>query len=463
MLSGCISMDGIDPKSTTTSVDELATGQAITQARHDLPWPQQEWWQVFQDIQLNELVAHSLQQHPDIRAARARITMAEAQAQMVGALRAPQASINSTLVRERFTSLQFIPSPWGGHLEWNNKATTNLSYDLDLWGQREQQWKSTLSQVQVATAEAQQVKLSMSSAMVMQYIALSREYALHEIAKERLEIAQHRLDILQRALAAGLGTEIEVNQAATLIPVLRAQLEASAEHVTLMQQQLAALAGEGPGFTEHLHHPALSLNAVIGLPDSLPANLIGRRPDIVAAKWRIEASSAGIASAKAAFYPNINLMSFIGFQAIGFNKLISDSGLAAGAGPAISLPLFDGGQRRGNLAARTAAYDLAVEQYNSIMLHALQDISSQLVALESDTIQHAELLEALHIAERTHKLAQTRNHAGLANYVQVLDAESQVLDQRAVLIDLEASRLSTYASLMQALGGGLEPAPAETH
>jgi len=463
VLPGCMSMSGISTTAQPRHANQFDQGHAITQVKHDLPWPQEAWWQVFQDPQLDALIRHSLQQHPDLRAAHSRVAMAEAQAQATGALRAPQGSVNSTLVRERFTNLQFIPPPWGGHTEWNNKATLNLGYDLDLWGQREAQWNSTLSRMQATAAEAQQVKLSLTTALVMQYIAWSQAHAQHDIVMARLAIAEQQLSIRQRALVAGLGTDIEVSEAETLIPGLHAQLEISDERITLLQQQLAALAGEGPGFTEHLHAPLLALNADIGLPASLPADLIGRRPDIVAAKWRIEAANHNIASAKAAFYPNINLLSFVGLQAMGFSKILTESGLIAGVGPAISLPLFDGGLRRGNLAAETAAYDIAVEQYNSTVLQSLQEISGQLVMLHSNAIQHTELLDALHLAEKTKKLATTRHHAGLANYLKVLDTENQVLSQRAALIDLEASRLNAYAGLMKALGGGTLPSTSELH
>ncbi|MPS47559.1 efflux transporter outer membrane subunit [Methylobacillus sp.] len=463
VLPGCMSMSGISTTAQPKDTAQLEAGHDISEARHDLPWPGEAWWQVFQDPQLDALVNHSLQQHPDIRAARSRTAIAEAQAQAAGALLAPQASANGTLMRERFTSLQFIPPPWAGHTEWNNKATLNLGYDLDLWGQRAQQWQSALDRTQATAAEAQQVKLSLTTALVMQYIALSRAHALHDITHHRLDIAHQQLDIRKRALAAGLGTEIEVTEAESLIPALRAQLEAGDERITLLRQQLAALAGEGPGYAERLHPPKLSLDADIGLPDALPANLVGRRPDIVAAKWRIEAARHNIASAKAAFYPNINLLGFVGLQAMGFGKILTESGMVAGVGPALSLPLFDGGLRRGNLAATTADYDLAVEQYNSILLQSLQEISAQLVTLRSNAIQHAELLDALRLAQRSKKLALTHHQAGLANYLQVLDAEHHVLTQHAALVDLEASRLSAYADLMKALGGGAGQPPSGLH
>ncbi|MCB5190793.1 efflux transporter outer membrane subunit [Methylobacillus arboreus] len=465
VLPGCVSMSGISTTAQPRDANSLQAGQDIAHARHDLPWPKEDWWRAYQDPALNALVERSLADHPDIHAARARVAMAEAQAQTVAAARAPQASLNGSLIRERFTDLQFIPPPWNGHTEWNNKATANLSYDLDLWGRREQQWKGALDSASAAAVEAQQVKLSLATAVVRHYVDLSREYALHHIIETRIEIAGKKRDITQRALAAGLSTEIAVTEVETAIPVLRSQLEASAERITLLKQQLAVLSGQGPGATEALERPTLALHVDIGLPDNVPASLVGRRPDLVAARWRIEAASHDVASAKAAFYPDINLLSFAGLQAMGFSHLLSNAAGVAGVGPALSLPLFDGGRRRGNLAAQGAAYDIAVEQYNSILLQALQDVSGQLVVLHSNAGQHEEIHTALALAEKSRKLASVRNQAGLANYLQVLEAENQVLNQQATLIELDAVRLSTYAGLMQALGGGViatDTSPANT-
>jgi NodT family efflux transporter outer membrane factor (OMF) lipoprotein len=206
----------------------------------------------------------------------------------------------------------------------------------------------------------------------------------------------------------------------------------------------------------------MTLEANFGLPDQLPANLIGRRPDVLAYRWRAEAAQQGIEGAKAEFYPNINLLAFIGFQALGFGQLISTAASIAGVGPAISLPIFDGGRRRGNLSAKTASYDIAVENYNAIVLNALQDVSDQLVILQSNAKQRKEVELSLASAHRAHELATTSYRAGLSNYQHVLDTHSVVLRQQEIIAQLQAVRLGTYAGLMRALGGGTIDAAADT-
>ena len=159
-------------------------------------------------------------------------------------------------------------------------------------------------------------------------------------------------------------------------------------------------------------------------------------------------------ASKAAFYPNINLIAFIGFQALGFGQLISNAAAIAGVGPAINLPIFDGGRRRGNLSAKTASYDIAVENYNEAVIKALQDVSDQLAVLQSNAKQRAETEHAQATAIKAHTLAESSYKAGLSNYVHVLVTHETILRQKEMIARLQADRLDAYAGLMRALGGG---------
>ena len=193
-----------------------------------------------------------------------------------------------------------------------------MSYDLDLWGRQEHLWKGSVGEVRATAAEAQQVKLEIVTAIVRSYVRLSMEYALRDIAEKRLAEVEKRVSIAKRGLKAGLGTGMQVSEAETALPMARAYIESIDIHIALTKNQLAALAGQGPGAGEKLNRPSIKLETVIGLPDTLPANLVGRRPDILAHRWHVEAASENIESAKAAYYPDINLLAFVGFQALGF-------------------------------------------------------------------------------------------------------------------------------------------------
>jgi NodT family efflux transporter outer membrane factor (OMF) lipoprotein len=192
------------------------------------------------------------------------------------------------------------------------------------------------------------------------------------------------------------------------------------------------------------------------LPSALPADLLGRRPDVVAQRWRVEAAHRDVDSAKAQFYPNVNLAALVGVQTVSYGKLLSPDSRIPLAGAAITLPIFDGGRLRGNLGARDADYDLAVEQYNQTVLDAVREVVDRLASLRSVGTQNAEARTGLSAAEEAYGVAVARYRAGLGNYLQVLSAETQVLDQRNLQAELRYRELDLSIDLIRALGGGFE-------
>jgi len=453
LLSGCISMSGILPQAKTAEPNQLKTDQVIAEAPA-IDWPGEQWWHAYHDPQLDHLITQSIQDSPTLHAAQARITLSKAHAESMQAETKPNIGADASAVRERFTELQFIPPPWGGQYDWNNKAAISLAYDLDLWGRQESIWRAAVGESRATAAEAQQVKLGLETAIVRTYVQLAMEFTLRDIAEEQLHELEELISITERSYKAGLSTKMELFEAETPLPLAQAKIESIDSRIKLLRNQLAALSGQGPGAGESITRPVLTLNAAVGLPDKLPANLIGRRPDVLAYRWRVEAAQQNIEGAKAAFYPNINLVAFIGFQALGFGQLISNAAAIAGAGPAISLPIFDGGRRRGNLTAKTASYDIAVDSYNETLIKALQDVSDQLAVLQSNAKQRKETEKAQATALKAHALAESSYKAGLSNYLHVLVTHETILRQKEIIAHLQAARLDTYAGLMRALGGG---------
>jgi len=453
MLAGCADMSGIAPHAQSSDADEFDAGKAISCAPL-ISWPSEAWWAVYRDPQLDALITKTIDESPTFRAAQTRIAQSQAASDSLYAETLPNISADTSIAREKFTSLQFIPPPWGGNTDWNNKTQLTLAYDLDLWDRQKSLWRASVDESRAIAAEVQLVKLALVTAVIQSYVQLAMEFKLRDIAVAQMQQLELRVSIARRSLAAGLGTELAVAEIETPLPQARAQIEAIDARMRLLRNQLAALSGQGPGAGEHLARPTLALDAVVGLPDRLPANLVGRRPDVLASIWRVQAAQQNIEGARAAFYPNINLLAFAGFQAIGFGQLATSAATIAGVGPAISLPIFDGGRRRGNLSAKTAAYDNAVESYNGLLVRALQEVSDQLVVLQANARQQTEAENALGLARKTHALAVKSFHAGLDDYQHVLKAMMLVLQQQENMARLQAVRLAAYANLMRALGGG---------
>jgi len=251
----------------------------------------------------------------------------------------------------------------------------------------------------------------------------------------------------------GLDTAVEQRQGEGALPESRQQIEQLDEQITLTRHALAALTTQAPSALDTLTVPLSSVKAV-AVPAALPADLLGRRADITAARWRIEAATSDMKSAKAQFYPNINLTAFIGLQSIGLDQLVKSGAEQYGAGPAIRLPIFDSGRLRANLRGKTADLDAAIESYNGAVLEAVHDAADQIGSLRSVDRQQAEQVHAQAAAESAYDLAMQRYKAGLGTYLTVLNAESTVLNQRRQAADLKARALDVQITLIRALGGG---------
>jgi NodT family efflux transporter outer membrane factor (OMF) lipoprotein len=265
------------------------------------------------------------------------------------------------------------------------------------------------------------------------------------------------LALVRQRIGAGLDTTVELRQAEGLIAQSRAEIEALDEGVARARHGLAELAGQGPQALDTLA-PRLATLHPVALPGSLPADLIGRRADLVAQRWRIEAANQEIAVARAQFYPNLNLVAFAGLSSLGLDRFIEAGSRNYGIGPALRLPIFDAGRLRANLGARHAEADVAIDAYNAALLRALREVADEVSSLQSIERQQRVQAEALTAAESAYGLALQRYRAGLGNFLVVLTAQTDVIAQRRTASDLKARHLAAEVGLARALGGGFDDA-----
>jgi NodT family efflux transporter outer membrane factor (OMF) lipoprotein len=198
------------------------------------------------------------------------------------------------------------------------------------------------------------------------------------------------------------------------------------------------------------------------LPPTLAADLIGRRPDIVAARARAEAASQRINVARANFYPNINLSALVGVQSLGLDLLTQGDSRYGTVGPAISLPIFEGGRLEGQYRGAHAEYEEAVATYNQTLVNALRDVANALADRRALDAQITQAHAALTSAEQSYSVARQRYDAGLSTYIDVLTVENSLVAQRRNVADLEAQAFSVDVELARALGGGFGGTPSQT-
>jgi NodT family efflux transporter outer membrane factor (OMF) lipoprotein len=457
---GCASFKGLAPKSVRADPASLAASRSLAAARlSPADWPSAAWWQRFGDAQLDALIAEALAGAPSMAGARARIDKASALATSSGAALAPQAGAGADVTRQHFSANGIYPRPLAGSWHTQTQLAASLGYEFDLWGRNRAAYDAALGQVRAAEVDAYSVRLLLACSIARAYAQLGRSFEQLELAQATLAQRQAIFDLVSQRVAAGLDSQVELKQAETSIPAARLRIAQTEEDIALGRNLLAALVGQGPDRGLAIAPPRLQ-SGPLTLPSALPSDLLGRRPDVVAQRWRVEAARRDIDAAKAQFYPSINLSALIGVQSISFSKLFAGGSEIPTFGPALRLPLFDGGRLRGNLAAKDADYDLALEQYNQTLIDALREVVDQLTSLRSVEAQRTQLAGALANANEAYALALARYRAGIGSYLQVLAAEAPLLEHRSLQTNLRAHELELSINLIRALGGGFEDAPA---
>lgn len=453
-LSGCALMEsGSEP---VAALDEARLGIS----GQDTSWPSAQWWQRYGDPQLNALLDEALANNPSMSAAQARLAKANAAVGIARAPLLPRVDANYTLTREHLSKDYIYPAPMGGSVVSDNRLALDFSYELDFWGKNRSRLQAAVSQQAAAAADAQAARNLLAGATVRAYLNLQNAFAQRDVLNRVLDQRAEVLSLTQGRYKAGLDTQVEVKQAESSLAAGKVELTQTDTTLAQLRNQVAALAGAGPQRGQSLQPVALTAPAG-GVPASVPLDLLGHRPDVTAAKWRAEAARHAIDSAKAEFYPNVNLAAFVGFQAMGTGNLLGADARMAGFGPAVTLPIFHGGELNANLAGRRADADLAVSDYNQTVLDAVHQVADALDGLRLLDQEKAQQRQAREAIDAAYDLAVKRYKAGMGNYISVLIAQTGVLTQARLDTDLRIRAYQLDASLANALGGGYAP-PAES-
>jgi NodT family efflux transporter outer membrane factor (OMF) lipoprotein len=459
-LSACVDHGAWQPAAqlapqAVSASDTLATAKIDAAA-----WPADGWWHAYGDPQLDALIDAALAGSPTLQTAQARLRAAQGAGVAARAALVPQTALDASVIRQRFPVNGLYPPPYGGNY-WNQgQATLDFSYDLDFWGHNRALAAAARSGVEAAQADRAAARLALAVAVVQAYIQLDLQYALLDVSNDNLRQQTQILELTQQRVTAGLENVARVKQSEGQLALTRAGVAFVEANIELARHQLADLVGAGPDRGQQLKRPQLTAPADMALPSVLPAELLGRRPDVAAARAQVESAAYGVKAAEADFYPNVNLTAFAGFQSLGLSQLFEASDRILGGGPALSLPVFNRRALRGALYTSQAQVDLSVAQYNQTLLDAVREVADVVAnwrALERET---GEQQLALDDAQRSYDLTTERYRAGLDNYLSVLSSQNQVLLAQGLRAELQARRLSFSVELVRALGGGYRVAPA---
>jgi NodT family efflux transporter outer membrane factor (OMF) lipoprotein len=443
LATACAAVPDLGPKPQPAAPESLEA--SVSLAPTSAAWPRQTWWVRYGDAQLNQLMDEALASSPDLEAAAARLRTAQGFAQQAGAALLPTIdAVSSAEFRKQ------------GDAKLANTGTAGIgfSFDLDLWGKNKAALAAATSDAEAAGYELAQAELVLTTGIASTYADLAQLYAQRDTFESALAIRSDTLKLVSERVHIGLDTRAELKQAEGRVSEARSDLAATDEAIGLTRNALAALMGKGPDRGLAIQRPAVDGFAAQGIPTNATVDLIGRRPDIAAARASMEASASRIKEARAAFYPNINISALIGLSAFGLGDIFSSSSGFGSVSPAVSLPLFHGGALQGQYRGARGRYDEAVALYDRQVITALRETADAVTSRRALDARLMESRSALASFEEANSLARKRYESGLSTYLDVLSAEEGVLDARLTVAELETRALVLDIALIRALGGG---------
>jgi NodT family efflux transporter outer membrane factor (OMF) lipoprotein len=456
-LAACASLPPAAPARQAKAAQSYDVKQSLAAPASD--WPSNDWWRGYGDAQLDQLISEALAGSPTLAQADARVRRADAATAGTRAASLPSVSANARAqeVKQSYNNgipPEFVPHGYNsaGHL------SLDFNWELDFWGRNRAAVAAATSETRAAEAEAAEARLMLSTNVAAAYADLARLYAERDVTERTIAAQTETSTLVSNRVANGLDTQGEQRQAEAEPLQSQADLSALDEQIALTRNRLAALLGQGPDRGLAIARPKGVALKPFGLPTNLPADLVGRRPDITAARWRAEASTSRIKEAKAAFYPDINLAGFIGVEALHIDKIFSSGSDIGAVGPAVSLPIFEGGRLRAGLKGSEAGRDEAVAAYDAAVVEAFHQVADVVASQHALGVQLQQSQAALTASEDAYRVARLRYSGGLSTYTTLLQVEQEVLRRRRTVADLQARAFALDVALVRALGGGFHSA-----
>jgi multidrug efflux system outer membrane protein len=424
-------------------------------------WPVQEWWLEYHDPQLNDLVARALKDSPTLAVAQARLATARTAVAAEQAAAGASVGFGASLNRQRYSATGLFPEPIGG--AWFNDSTVQIkaSYDFDWWGKHRALVAAALGEANARQAEASQAAQTLAAAVAQGYFRLQMLWARQDNTAALVAVERDLVADRKARIAHGLATIDEQRSAELELGTLTEQAERFAAQAAREREALRALVGAGSEDLANLARRAPAA-AVAALPSRLGLELLARRPDLQAARWRVEAALGREQASKAAFYPDINLNAAIGLNSVSLSRLLQYGSRTMLAGGALELPIFDSGRLEAGLAASRAERDELIADYNQSVVGAVRDVAEEGVTLQGIAREQRAHEQASQASRQLAVNAEKRLARGLADRGALLQARLAVLRQQDTDLQLKDAQLQTQVALAKALGGGYRAEPVQT-
>lgn len=453
ILAGCApqhaTVTPLNTQSLTASVNTVLPHQ---------DWPKNAWWKAYNDPQLDKLIAKALSDAPDMQIARQRITLAEAQAKAALAADGPQIDFSADVEHQKMSAEGLmgpfaITDPAAGTTgPWYTNGTFGLTagWDLDLWGKNRARLEARIGKVNAQKAELEQTRQLLASSVARLYWDWQTQAAVEEVLTQ-IKSQQDNI----------IGADRELYQHGITSSVEGVETDISASKT---EEQIAEVHGKMKAIEARLNAltntPALALTrhalptVEASLPSTLGYELLARRPDLQAAHWYIEASMSEVEAARAAFYPDVNLMAFLQQDALHLSDLFRSSAQQMGVTAGLTLPIFDSGRLNAQLDIAQAQNNLSVANYNKAVVNAVNQVARTASEVEMLTAKNQHQQQVEKDAARVVALAQARFSAGIIAGSRVSEARIPALKEHLAGLMLQGEYIDATLQLTSALGGG---------
>ncbi len=465
-FAGCAWIPKGDPPAEYLEAPEMTETLVEVTSRLQ-QWPEDRWWEQFDNQELNELMETALKDHPGLKQATARLHQAEALVKVEGARLLPFLEADASLTHERISQRGLFATlnneVAGARVMIGMINPLSFRYEFDFWGKNRAMLEASLGHAAAEEAERAEVRLRLTTGIARAYF---RGQALQQqltIVKTIVSIRRGLQKLAETRYRLGLDNDQPVKIAVAEYEAAFKRQAAVRDQLEVQRHLLARLTGKGPDESLSLFAKAVVvIPDRITAPDHLSIGLLVHRPDMAAALYRAHAASRMVKVAKTQFYPTIDLVGFVGFNALTLSKgadklanfLFSGQSFSYGLVPGLRVPLFEGGRLRGELGAQRAQYDAAVELYNDTLLNAMREVADSLSAWQTTNEIMASHKRRLASLGEDWRLAKIRVVNGLDDDREVLLHRHPVLEQEYALRALESDQLVAAIDLIESLGGG---------
>jgi NodT family efflux transporter outer membrane factor (OMF) lipoprotein len=410
------------------------------------------WWEIFQDPQLNALEAQVNVSNQNLKAAEAQYTQARALLRYQRADFFPTITAGASATRNRISSNRPASVIANGVTSNDFQIPFELSYQVDIWGRVRRTVEAYRDQAQASAADLAAVNLSMHAELALGYFQARTLDAEEQLLNSTVAQYEQALELIKSRYAGGIASDVEVQQAETQLETTRAQAMDVGVARAQYEHAVAVLIGKPPASFSLAPLPLTTPPPSI--PVGLPSELLERRPDIAAAERQMAAANAQIGVAKAAYYPNISLGAAGGFESGAITTLISGPSVLWSGGASSLLTVFDVGRRRAASDQAIAGYDQTVANYRQTVLTGFQQVEDNIAALR--ILEHEAQVQdtAVTAAQKYLELANTRYQGGVTSYLEVTTAQSAALSDEVTAVNILGRRMVNAVLLVQALGGG---------